>query len=323
MIINESKINLWSKLGSRATFGQALLSVAEDNPNVLAMSADLGNSSGLKPFIRKYPSKFINVGIAEQNLIGVAAGLAKEGFVPYVTSFAPFLSMRASEQIRMELGYMQFNVKVVALGSGLAMGFLGNSHYGLEDVSVMRAIPGLTVVSPADCTEIVKVVQAAAHHKGPMYIRLTGGVNNPIVYKNDYKYEIGKAIKLKDGDDIAIVCSGTMVHQSLQAAAELAESNIHAEVINMHTIKPLDTAKLEALVASGKPLVSVEEHTIVGGLGSAIAEFLTTLKKHVPHKIIGLEDKFGKTAQYEHLLKLHGLNSSGIANSVRLFLDDL
>ena len=323
MIINESKINLWSKLGSRATFGQALLSVAEDNPNVLAMSADLGNSSGLKPFIRKYPSKFINVGIAEQNLIGVAAGLAKEGFVPYVTSFAPFLSMRASEQIRMELGYMQFNVKVVALGSGLAMGFLGNSHYGLEDVSVMRAIPGLTVVSPADCTEIVKVVQAAAHHKGPMYIRLTGGVNNPIVYKNDYKYELGKAIKLKDGDDIAIVCSGTMVHQSLQAAAELAESNIHAEVINMHTIKPLDTAKLEALVASGKPLVSVEEHTIVGGLGSAIAEFLTTLKKYVPHKIIGLEDKFGKTAQYEHLLKLHGLNSSGIANSVRVFLDDL
>lgn len=323
MIINESKINLWSKLGSRATFGQALLSVAEDNPNVLAMSADLGNSSGLKPFIRKYPSKFINVGIAEQNLIGVAAGLAKEGFVPYVTSFAPFLSMRASEQIRMELGYMQFNVKVVALGSGLAMGFLGNSHYGLEDVSVMRAIPGLTVVSPADCTEIVKVVQAAAHHKGPMYIRLTGGVNNPIVYQNDYKYELGKAIKLKDGDDIAIVCSGTMVHQSLQAAAELAESNIHAEVINMHTIKPLDTAKLEALVASGKPLVSVEEHTIVGGLGSAIAEFLTTLKKYVPHKIIGLEDKFGKTAQYEHLLKLHGLNSSGIANSVRVFLDDL
>jgi transketolase len=323
MIINESKINLWSKLGSRATFGQALLSVAEDNPEVLAMSADLGNSSGLKPLIRKYPSKFINVGIAEQNLIGVAAGLAKEGFIPYVTSFAPFLSMRASEQIRMELGYMQFNVKVVALGSGLAMGFLGNSHYGLEDVSVMRAIPGLTVVSPADCTEIVKVVQAAAHHKGPMYIRLTGGVNNPIVYENDYKYEIGKAIKLKDGDDIAIVCAGTMVHQSLQAAAELAESNIHAEVINMHTIKPLDTAKLEALVASGKPLVSVEEHTIVGGLGSAIAEFLTTLKNHVPHKIIGLGDNFGKTAQHEHLLKLHGLDSSGIANSVRLFLDDL
>jgi len=323
MIISESKLNLWSKLGSRATFGQALLLAAKDNPNVLAMSADLGNSSGLNPFIRKYPSKFINVGIAEQNLIGVAAGLAKEGFVPYVTSFAPFLSMRASEQIRMELGYMQFNVKVVALGSGLAMGFLGNSHYGLEDVSVMRAIPGLTVVSPADCTEIVKVVQAAAHHRGPMYIRLTGGVNNPIVYKSDYKYELGKAIKLKDGDDIAIVCSGTMVHRSLQAAAELAESNIHAEVINMHTIKPLDTAKLEALVASGKPLVSVEEHTIIGGLGSAIAEFLSTLKKHVPHKIIGLEDKFGKTAQYEHLLKLHGLNSSGIANSVRLFLGNL
>jgi len=323
MDINSSKIKLWSKLGSRATYGQAMMSVAEEYADVLAMSADLGNSSGLKPFTRKFPDRFINVGIAEQNLIGVAAGLAKEGFIPYLTSFAPFLSMRASEQIRMELGYMQFNVKVVALGSGLAMGFLGNSHYGLEDIAVMRAIPNLTVVSPADCTEIFKVVEAAAKHEGPMYIRLTGGVNNPIVYEKDYEYKIGKAVKLREGDDIAIVCSGTMVYQSLQAAEILAESNIQAEVINMHTIKPLDIEKLEYIVNSGKPILSVEEHTVIGGLGSAIAEFLTSLSRHVPHKILGLEDKFGKTAKYEHLLKLHGLDENGIASSARSFLSNV
>ena len=323
MDITSSKIKLWSKLGSRATYGQALMSVAEEHADVLAMSADLGNSSGLKPFLRKFPDRFINVGIAEQNLVGVAAGLAKEGFTPYITSFAPFLSMRASEQIRMELGYMQFNVKVVALGSGLAMGFLGNSHYGLEDIAVMRAIPNLTLVSPADCTEIVKVVEAAAKYEGPMYIRLTGGVNNPIVYEEDYEYELGKAIQLREGGDIAIVCSGTMVYQSLKAAEILAESNIQAEVVNIHTIKPLDHEKLQEIVTSGKPILSVEEHTVVGGLGSAIAEFLTSFTEHVPHKIMGLEDKFGKTAKHEHLLKLHGLDESGIANSASAFLSNV
>lgn len=323
MQIDNSKINLWSKLGSRATFGQAMKSVAEEHSNVLAMSADLSNSSGLSPFLRKFPDRFINVGIAEQNLIGVAAGLAKEGFIPYVTSFAPFLSMRASEQIRMELGYMQFNVKVVALGSGLAMGFLGNSHYGLEDVAVIRTIPNLTIVSPADCTEIYKVVEAAATYTGPMYIRLTGGVNNPTVYKGDYKFEIGKSIQLRKGDDIAIVCSGTMVYQSLKAAEILSESNIQAEVINMHTVKPLDQEKLQSIVNSGKPILSVEEHTVIGGLGSAIAEFLTSLTAHVPHKILGLDDKFGKTAEYNYLLRLNGLDKIGIVESAKSFLSSI
>jgi len=320
MKINGSRAKLWSKLGSRATYGQAVLSLPDNHPKVLAMSADLGNSSGLAPFIRKYPDKFINVGIAEQNMIGVASGLAKEGFIPYVTSFAPFLSMRASEQIRMELGYMQFNVKVVALGSGLAMGFLGNSHYGLEDIAIMRTIPNLTIVSPADCTEIVKVVLAAADHDGPMYIRLTGGVNNPIVYLDDYEYQIGKAIKLRNGEDVAIICSGTMVAQSLEAAKILGELNIQAEIINMHTIKPLDTEKIEEIANTGKPIVSVEEHTVIGGLGSALAEQLTLIGEHGPHKIIGLADKFGKTATYDHLLRLHGLDANGISKTVLSFL---
>ena len=323
MIINESKSKLWSKLGSRATYGQAVLSLPENHSKVLAMSADLGNSSGLAPFIRKYPEKFINVGIAEQNMIGVAAGLAKEGFIPFVSSFAPFLSMRASEQIRMELGYMQFNVKVIALGSGLSMAFLGNSHYGLEDVAVMRTIPSLTIISPADCIEIVKVVQAAAAHEGPMYIRLTGGTNNPIVYKDDYEYEIGKAIKLRDGADVVIICSGTMVAQSIAAAKLLAESDIETEIINMHTIKPLDKGKIEEIVNSGRPIVSVEEHTVIGGLGSAIAECLSEIGIYVPHKIIGLKDQFGKTAEYNHLLGLHELDPAGISKTVKSFLSNI
>ena len=320
MKINPSKTRLWSKLGSRATYGQAVLSLPENFSEVVAMSADLGNSSGLAPFIRKFPEKFINVGIAEQNMIGVAAGLAKEGFTPFVSSFAPFLSMRASEQIRMELGYMQFNVKVVALGSGLAMAFLGNSHFGLEDVAVMRTIPNLTIVSPADCTEIVKVVHAAADHEGPMYIRLTGAVNNPIVNNDDYDFQIGKAIKLMDGDDLTIIANGTMVSRSLDAAHILAQSNIRAEVVNMHTIKPLDTEFISATVDKGKPIVTVEEHTVVGGLGSAIAEYITSLNKYTRHKIIGLDDKFGKTAEYEHLLKLHSLDGEGISKTIQKFM---
>jgi transketolase len=321
MNINESNARLWSKFGPRAVYGQAMLELAEQSSDVLAMSADLSLPSGLSPFSRKYPKQFINTGIAEQNLIGVSAGLAKEGFIPFVSSFAPFVSMRASEQIRMELGYMQFNVKVVALGSGLAMSFLGNSHYGLEDIAVMRTIPGLTIVCPSDCIEVIKVVRAAAKHKGPMYIRLTGAVDNPIVNTNDYEYEIGKAIRLRKGDDIVIVSTGSMVSKSLDAAKILAKKDISVEVVNMHTIKPLDVKTLKEIVNSGKPMVSIEEHTVVGGLGSAIAEYLTTLKKKIPHKIIGLKDEFGKTAEYDHLIKLHGLDGSSIAQKVEYFMN--
>ena len=313
---NKSSANLWSKLGSRATYGQAMLSIASINEDVIAMSADLGNSSGLAPFIRKYPDKFINVGIAEQNMIGVSAGLAKEGFVPFVSSFAPFLSMRASEQIRMELGYMKFNVKVVALGSGLAMGFLGNSHFGLEDVAVMRTIPGMTIVSPADCSEIVKVIHASAEFSGPMYIRLTGAVNNPPVYYDDYHYEIGKGITLKEGKDIAIIACGSMVYESLQAASYLEKKGVKASVINMHTIKPLDEKLIKKLLKSNKLIVTVEEHTIVGGLGSAISEYKSQLGSEIPHLTIGLPDKFGKTAEYQHLLKIHKLKGKDISNTI-------
>ncbi|KAA5605202.1 transketolase [Roseospira marina] len=310
----------WSRLGSRGIFGQAILSVAEDHPELMVLSADLGNSSGLDRFKAAYPDQFLNTGIAEQNMIGVAAGLAKEGFTVFATSFAPFIAMRASEQVRMNLGYMEMNVKAVAIGSGIAMGLLGNSHFGLEDVAVMRAIPNLTVVCPADCAAIIKTVEAAVAFDGPMYIRLTGAANNPPVYTEDFAFQIGRAIPLRDGGDVGLVACGTMVHVALRAADALAEQGIAASVIDMHTLKPLDGAALDALAARVPALVTVEEHTVIGGLGSAVAEHTAAQPDRVRHLALGLRDAFVKTGQYEYMLEQEGLVGPAVAERVRAFL---
>jgi len=306
----------WSRFGSRAVFGQAIFSLAETKNNLMVLSADLGSSSGLSRFKKAYPDKFLNVGISEQNMIGVAAGLAKEGSVVFVTSFAPFIAMRSSEQIRMNLGYMNLNVKAVAIGSGVAMAFLGNSHYGIEDASIMRSIPNLTVVSPADCGEIVQTVFAAAEYEGPVYIRLTGEVNNPVVYKEDYDFEIGKAITLREGSDISIFANGTMVYESLEAAKNLDLEGISANVVNMHTIKPLDTSVIDKAVKSTKLIVTVEEHSVIGGLGGSISEYKTTLSNAPPQLILGLPDKFGKIGEHRFLLDKYGLTAEHIAKSI-------
>lgn len=314
--ISSSSTRQWSRLGSRGVFGQAILALAETKQNLMVMSADLGNSSGLDRFKNAYPDKFLNVGIAEQNMIGIAAGLAKEGYVVFVTSFAPFIAMRSSEQIRMNLGYMDLNVKAVGIGSGVAMAFLGNSHYGIEDAAIMRSIPNITVVSPADCAEIVKTVFAAAEYKGPMYIRLTGAANNPPVYKEDYEFKIGKAVTLRDGADITIIANGTMVYESLEAAKILEADGVSASVVNMHTIKPLDVSVIDKAVASSKLIVTVEEHNVIGGLGGAVAEYKTTVRNSPPQLIIGLPDIFGKTGDYRYLLEKYGLTAPQIAVSI-------
>jgi transketolase len=316
MLVNPANAKMWSRFGSRATYGQAILGLAEQCDNLVVMSADLGNSSGLDRFKSAYPEKFVNVGIAEQNLVGVAAGIAKEGFVVFASSFAPFISMRASEQIRMNLGYMGANVKAVAIGSGLSMGFLGNSHFGIEDAAVMRAIPGITVISPADCSEIVKTVFAAAHFEGPMYIRLTGGPGNPPVYLDDYNFEIGRAVRLRSGSDVTFVACGTMVYESIKAAEILAEKGLSVGVVNMHTIKPLDEEVLSELFNSTNLLVTVEEHSVIGGLGSAVAEFKAGVRAAPPQLIIGLPDYFGKTGEYDFMKERYGLVGSAIAERV-------
>ncbi len=320
-VINQSNARQWSRIGSRGVFGQAILAVAEHHPEVMVISADLGNSSGLDRFKKTYPDQFLNVGIAEQNMIGVAAGMAKEGYNVFATSFSPFIAMRASEQVRMNLGYMGMNVKAVAIGSGVAMAFLGNSHYGIEDAAVMRSIPNITVVCPADCAEIFKTVQAAAKFEGPMYIRLTGAVGNPPVYTEDYTFEIGKAVTLREPADVTFVAAGSMVYESLEAAKLLSEVGIHAGVINMHTLKPLDTAVLDVALQRSRLVVTVEEHSVIGGLGGAVAEYKAARRHAPPQLILGLPDAFDVTGDYRFLLERHGLVAAKIAGRVQSALE--
>ncbi len=314
--ITPANARQWSRLGSRGVFGQAILALGETKHNLMVLSADLRNSSGLDRFRNAYPDQFVDVGIAEQNMIGVAAGLAKEGYCVFATSFAPFIAMRSGDQIRMNMGYMNLNVKAVAIGSGLSMAMLGNSHYGIEDLAVMRSIPNLTVVSPADCVEIVKTVYAASEYDRPMYIRLTGAANNPIVYTEDYDYEIGKAITLREGSDITIIANGTMVYESLEAAKVLDEQGISSRVVNMHTVKPLDITVIDKAIATSRMIVTIEEHSIIGGLGSAIAEHKSEWQNAPPQLIIGLPDYFGKTGEYRYLLEKYGLTGPQIAKRV-------
>ena len=307
----------WSRLGSRATYGQAILMLAEKLDNLMVLSADLGNSSGLDRFKATYPDKFLNIGIAEQNMIGVAAGLAKEGSVVFASSFAPFITMRAAEQVRMNMGYMDLNIKTVAIGSGVSMSFLGNSHFGLEDTAIMRSIPNMTVVSPADCAEIVKTVFAAAEYPHPMYIRLTGAVGFPVVYEDDYDFQIGKAVELKAGTDVSIVATGSMVYESLEAAKILQEVGISVSVLNMHTIKPIDTNALDNLIRKEKTIFTIEEHSITGGLGSAVAEYVSSITNSPVVNRIGLPYEFVITAEYRYILEKYGLVGSHIANTIK------
>ena len=322
MEINRLNIRTLSMLGECGAFGLALSEFAEQNENVVALSADLCKTSGLDRFRSHFPDRFINTGIAEQNLIGVSAGLAAGGNIPFATTFSNFFSLRACEQIRHFLGYMQENVKLVGFASGFSMGLFGTTHYGLEDIAAIRAINNLTILSPADGLETYKCVIESALFKGPVYIRLSGSINMPIIYKEDYNFEIGKAITLKDGSDIAIISTGTMVYNSLKAAKILEEKGLSVKVINMHTLKPLDVTAVKEC-CSCKLIVTVEEHSIYGGLGSAVAEYKSKSKIFPPQLILGVKDKFEKAGNYTYMLDKYGLSHSKIAEQILKFIDNL
>ena len=315
MIINDRNIKMWSTIGQRATLGIAALEIAKNNKNLIVLTCDVSTSAGLDRFRKTLPEQYIDLGIAEQNLIGVATGLSSEKFDVITTTFAPFQTMRCCEQIKVNLGYMSHKVCMVGLASGLALGTLGFTHSCIEDIGVLRSIPGITIISPADSLETIKALDAAVKLNGPCYIRLTGTSNNPIVYDKDYNFEIGKSIKLREGSDVAIFSSGSCVNNSLKASELLSEKNISCSVINMHTIKPLDTkAILE--VCNHKLIVSIEEHNIIGGLGSAISEFKSTLEKSPKQLFLGIKDMYGKGGTYNHLLNKHGLTPEKIVENV-------
>lgn len=317
MKITASHAKMWSQLGQcGAVFGLALPKLARPRENLRVITADLGMASGLDRFKADNPDKFLDVGIAEQNMIGIAAGLAKEGNCVLATTHAAFISMRCFEQVRHNLGYLRYNVKLVGSSSGLAIGMFGNTHYTLEDIALMRAIPNMTVLSPADCVEAIKMVEAMVETEGPAYLRLTGGLNCPIVYKEDYSFEIGKGIVLQEGRDAAIIAAGTMVSEALDAAEQLRGKGVSCTVVDMHTIKPLDTALLNRLFAAHKLIVTVEEHSKIGGLGSAVAEYKAGIPNSPRQLMVGLPDAFGKAGEYSYLLEQYGLTASDIAHVI-------
>ena len=316
MNFNSTDTKQWSRMGPRAMFGRFMLDIAKKNKKLIILSADLGRSSGLARFKIEFPNQYISIGISEQNLVGVASGLADEGYKVFVTSFAPFLSMRASEQIRMNLGYMKHNVNLVALGSGLSMGFLGNSHFGLEDIAIMRTIPNLNITCPADCSELGKVLNDYAFNdRGPSYIRLTGVPGSVNVYEKNYKYRFGKNITLSKGSDVLILSHGSILGQIKLSLNTLKKSKISAELVNIVSLKPIDESIIK-LLTKYKKIITFEEHTSVGGLGSIIAEKILKYKINSQLYSFSLPDKFGPTAKYDHLLKYHGLDASGITKKI-------
>jgi transketolase len=302
-------------LGQRGAFGATLDKLAAGNDKIFALAADVQNSAGLGRFAKNYPGRFANVGIAEQNMVGIAAGLADAGYNVFAATFANFAALRANEFAKHFMGYMRSPVKLVGFGAGFGMGVLGYTHYGLEDVGALRPISNINIVSPADALETVKAVETISTLDEPVYLRLTGAANNPIVYKGDYEFRIGKAVKLQEGRNIALLAAGSMVHYALEAAKILETHDVSCSVINMHTIKPLDADAIDASLDAGL-IVTVEEHRVAGGLGGAVAEYLARVKRKPPQRIIGIADGYPHAGGYSYMLDKAGLLPAQLAQSI-------
>jgi transketolase len=316
---NKRNIRTWSLLGPSGALGVAALELGNTNQNVLMLTSDLCYFSGLERFKASYPDRIFNFGIAEQNMIGVAAGLAKEGFIPFANTYASFCASRCADQVRVNMSYMNLPIKLVGLTAGYGAGILGATHMSIEDVSLMRALPNVTVISPADCTEIIKAVLAASNTPDPTYIRLTGPMNMPIVYKEDYDFQIGKAVELLKGDDVCIFATGSMVYHALDAARKLGEENIHCSVINMHTIKPLDREIIYVANKNHKLIVCAEEHSVIGGLYGAVSECLAPMETHVPVIPVGINDFFVKAGSYNYQMKESNLFAEDIVRAIKTY----
>lgn len=307
---------VWSMLGMRRVIGQVLNDMPKLDDNFIFMTADVARYFGTEKFQEAYPERYIDVGIAEQNLIGVASGMAKEGFNVFAATYATFITARVLDQVRVNLGYMNLGVKLIGVGGGLAEGDLSPTHMGLEDIANLRSVPNMTIIAPADGMEAVKAMYALAKHEGPAYLRLTGRTNTPIIYKEDYPYEIGKSNILRQGEKIALIAYGTIVDTALKVADNIEEkTGEKCTVIDMHTIKPIDRQILDDL-SGYKLVVSMEEHMAVGGLGSAIAEFYADKKIRPIHQSIAINDYYPSAGEYELLLENCDLTETKITEKI-------
>ena len=303
------------KIATRESYGKALTELGKVNPDVIVFDADLAGATKTGMFKKEFPDRHFDCGIAESNMVGVAAGMSTTGKIPFVSSFAMFLAGRAYEQIRNSVGYPHLNVKLGATHAGISVGEDGATHQCNEDIALMRAIPGMTVIVPCDDIEARQAVFAAAEIKGPVYLRF-GRLAVPVINDESYKFEVGKAVELKKGDDVTIIATGLMVSRALDAAKMLEENKgIHARVINMHTIKPIDKDAIIAASKETKFIVTAEEHSVIGGLYSAVTEVTSS---QAPCKVIpvAVMDTFGKSGPATELLEEYGLTAENIYNKV-------
>lgn len=307
------------KKATREGYGDGLVEAGQEFDNLVVLDADLAEATKTCVFKKAYPDRHIDCGIAESNMMGVAAGLAATGKVPFASSFAMFTAGRAFEQVRNSIGYPHLNVKIGATHAGISVGEDGATHQCNEDIALMRTIPGMVIINPSDYVEAKAAVKAACEYDGPCYLRF-GRLAVPVINnREDYKFEIGKAVTLREGKDVTIIASGLTVSTSLDAAELLAKDGIEAKVINMHTIKPIDAeAVIEAAKQTGK-VVTVEEHSVIGGLGSAVCDVLA---ENYPVKVkkIGINDIFGESGPAAELVKKYGLDGESIYQTVKEFL---
>ena len=302
-------------IATRDAYGEALAELGETNKDVVVLDADLSGSTKTAIFAKKFPERFFNMGIAEQNMMGTAAGLAASGKIPFASTFAIFATGRAWEQVRQSIAYPKLNVKIVATHAGITVGEDGASHQSVEDIAVMRVIPNMTVIVPADGVETKKVINEIVRYRGPVYVRLSRG-KSPVVLDDSYSFEIGKGVVLKDGTDVSLIACGVMVYKALQAADILGKEGVSARVINISSIKPIDVDLIIRAARETGCVVTAEEHSIVGGLGGAVAEVLAE-NCPVPVKRVGIEDKFGTSGDADLLMELYGLTADNIAKAAR------
>lgn len=303
------------KIATRDAYGKTLAQLGGENTDIVVLDADLAKSTKTIDFAKVYPERFFDMGIAEQNLMGTAAGFAAAGKIPFASTFAMFATGRAYEQVRNSIAYPKLNVKIAATHAGISVGEDGASHQTVEDIALMRVIPNMTVVIPADGVETAAAVRWAAQYQGPVYLRL-GRLALPSIYDETYRFEWGKAVTIRQGTDVTLIATGLMVTGVLEAAEKLATEGVAAEVLNIHTIKPIDAEAIVASVSKTGCVVTAEEHSIIGGLGSAVAEVLAE-QSPSPVERVGLRDTFGESGSPSDLLKKYGLTADDIVQAAK------
>ena len=307
-----------TSLSTAEIYGQALVELGEAHPEVVALTADLAKSTKIGEFQKKFPDRFFNVGIAEQNMFGVAAGMAKAGLVPFLSTFSQFASFRSADQLHTDLCYQNINAKVIATHSGTSFGQAGSTHHAICDFALTRSIPNLTVICPADGIETYNAVMAAYETPGPFYIRINRGFDRVLYKDSDYGFQIGKAVTVHEGSDITIIATGSCVFQAWEAAQFLDQNDgLKVRVLNMHTIKPIDKEAIIKAVMDTRRIITVEDHNVVGGLGSAVAEVMAQAGKGCAFKMLGHQDKFAPIGLHEDIMNAVGIDSNGIINAVR------